>query len=95
MYKKSHQRVLVLQVITAVTFYVVLVISLTARLNLYVISGVLLIKIIVQHLVYYESLKKLSNKDLIWWLIILDPFYYIYLSSLSIAKVFTKKVIWK
>jgi biofilm PGA synthesis N-glycosyltransferase PgaC len=95
MYKKSHQRVLVLQVITAVTFYVVLVISLTARLNLYVISGVLLIKIIVQHLVYYESLKKLSNKDLIWWLIILDPFYYIYLSSLNIAKVFTKKVIWK
>lgn len=95
MYKKSHKQVLVLQAFTGAGFYLFLAISLAFQTNLYYILGVLLFKIIVQHIVYFQSLKKLSNKDLIWGLIILDPFYYIYLTSLSIAKVFTKKVVWK
>jgi glycosyltransferase involved in cell wall biosynthesis len=95
MYKKSHKRVLVLQAFTGAGFYLFLAISLAFKTNIYYILGVLLFKIIVQHIVYFQSLKKLSNKDLIWGLILLDPFYYIYLTSLSIAKVFTKKVVWK
>lgn len=94
-YKPKHKRVLVTQAITGSGFYIFLVLALIVQINLNIILGALLLKIIVQHIVYFQSFKKLSNKDLIWWLIILDPFYYIYLSSLSIAKVFTKKVVWK
>jgi hypothetical protein len=94
-YKPKHKRVLVTQAITGSGFYIFLVLALIVQINLNVILGALLLKIIVQHIVYFQSFKKLSNKDLIWWLIILDPFYYIYLSSLSIVKVFTKKVVWK
>ncbi len=94
-YKNKHKRVLVTQAITGSGFYIFLVLALIAQTNFYIILGALLTKIIVQHIVYFKSLKKLSNKDLIWGIIILDPFYYIYLTSLSIAKVFTKKVVWK
>ena len=94
-YKPKHKRILLTQAITGSGFYIFLVLALIVQINLNIILGALLLKIIVQHIVYFQSFKKLSNKDLIWWLIILDPFYYIYLSSLSIAKVFTKKVVWK
>ena len=94
-YKAQDKKNLTFQTISAVGFYLFLVLCLIFKIELLVVAIVFFIRFFAQIFVYYRSLKKLRNKDLIWWFIILDPFYYIYLTSLSITGVFRKKIAWK
>lgn len=95
MYKSSHKFNLSLQVLSAMGFYLFLTLCLVFKVEPIAVLIVFLLRFFCQIFVYYQSLKKLKCKDLIWWFIILDPFYYIYLILVSLANLFIKKMTWK
>jgi len=94
-YKTQDKKNLTFQTGSAIGFYLFLVLCIIFKIELLVVSIVFFIRFFTQIFVYFKPFKKLRNKDLIWWFIILDPFYYIYLTSLSITGVFRKKIVWK
>ncbi|WP_317040575.1 glycosyltransferase [Pedobacter psychrophilus] len=94
-YKAQDKKNLTFQTGSAIGFYLFLVLCLIFKIELLVVAIVFFIRFFAQIFVYYKALKKLRNKDLIWWFIILDPFYYIYLTSINITGVFRKKTVWK
>jgi glycosyltransferase involved in cell wall biosynthesis len=95
MYKSNHKFNLSLQALSAIGFYLFLTLCLVLKVELIVVLAVFLFRFFCQVFVYYKSLEKLRYKDLVWWFIILDPFYYIYLITVSIANLFIKKMTWK
>lgn len=95
MYKRSHRVNLLLQSFSAAGFYVFFSLCLSYQVELYVVLAVFFIRFLSQLYVYFKPMINLKSKDLRWWFILLDPFYYIYLIALSIASIFTKKVSWK
>ncbi len=95
MYKSNHKFNLSLQALSAVGFYLFLTLCLAFRVEPIAVLIVFLLRFFCQIFVYYQSLKKLKCKDLVWWFIILDPFYYIYLILVSVANLFIKKMTWK
>lgn len=94
-YKSQDKKNLILQNGSAIGFYLFLVLCLVFKMDLLVVALMFFIRFLTQIFVYYQPLKKLKNKDLVWWFIILDPFYYIYLTSVNITGLFRKKITWK
>ncbi len=94
-YKKEHQLKLSIQGLSAVGFYILMICCLSLKIEIAFVSILFAFRFLVQSLVYYKSLIKLRYKDLLAWVIILDPVYYLYLSALSIRGLFKKNVIWK
>ncbi len=94
-YKKDHKVNLSLQAVSAMGFYLFLVLCLSFKVELIAVLVVFLLRFFCQFFVYYRSSEKLKYKDLTWWFIILDPFYYIYLLAVNIANLFIKKMTWK
>lgn len=95
LYKKNHKLNLSFQAISAIGFYVFLTVCLFLNIEPIALGIVFILRLIAQVYVYYRPMHTLKTKDLIWWFILLDPFYYSYLLSLSIAGFFKKKVTWK
>lgn len=95
-YKGAHKRMLSLQIITAVLFYILLALCLLI-FPLYWEGFVLLYltRLLVQLLVYQKSMKALSVLDLLVYLPILDFAYYFYTSFNGIFSIFNRKVVWK
>lgn len=94
-YKKNDKLNLSLQAISAIGFYVFLSLCLIVWVEPIAILIIFILRFFFQIFVYYQSLQKLKYKDLVWWFIILDPFYYIYLITVSMATLFIKKTTWK
>lgn len=94
-YKKEDKAKLSLQGVSAYLFYVFLIACLILKIELIFVGILFGLRLITQSVVYYKSLYKLRYKDLLGWIIILDPIYYLYLSILSIRSLFRKKIIWK
>lgn len=79
-YKKKHQWMLATQLITAILFYLLLIINvLLFPLLWYVALGVYLVRYLCQLIIFTNIYKKLAVKDLIAWLPILDLFFYFYI----------------
>lgn len=95
MYKSNHKVNLSLQALSAMGFYIFLTLCVVCKVEIIAVLIIFLLRFVFQFYVYYQSLEKLKYKDLAWWFIILDPFYYIYLIVVSIANLFIKKMIWK
>lgn len=95
MYKSNHKLNLSLQAISAMGFYLFLVLCVVFKVELIAVLAVFILRFATQFFVYYQSAEKLKCKDLLWCLMILDPFYYIYLITVSIANLFIKKMTWK
>lgn len=95
LYKSNHKLNLSLQALSAMGFYLFFTLCLVFKVELIVVLVIFIFRFACQFFVYYQSLEKLKYKDLVWWLIILDPFYYIYLITVSIANFFIKKMTWK
>ncbi len=94
-YKKQHRVNLFLQVGSATGFYIFFIVCLFLKVELIIVGIIFLFRLSMQILVFYKPMELLRNKDLIWWFILLDPFYYIYLIALSFVGLFRKKVAWK
>ncbi|WP_270089516.1 glycosyltransferase [Sphingobacterium sp. SYP-B4668] len=80
LYKKKHQRMLGIQLISAALFYISLltIVSVFPYMWHYVV-GAYFIRLITQILVFRPIYKKLAVHDLIWWLPFLDLYYYFYI----------------
>lgn len=94
-YKKQHKRRLTIQAVSAIGFYTLLIICLSLKIELVFVGILFVLRLLIQSIVFYKSLLKLRYKDLLGWIIILDPFYYIYIVALSIRGLFSKKIVWK
>ncbi|MRX45997.1 glycosyltransferase [Pedobacter puniceum] len=94
-YKASHQRSLSLQVISAISFYMLLLACYVLQIEVIIISVLLFLRLLAQIFIFYKSMLRLKSKDLIYWVLILDLLYYLYLSILSIRGLFRKKIVWK
>lgn len=94
-YKKEHKLQLSMQAVSAIGFYVLLAVCLSLKIEIVFVGVLFVLRLLVQSLVFYKSLLKLRNKDLVGWIIIIDPIYYLYLSALSIRGLFKKNIIWK
>lgn len=79
-YKKSHQRMLGMQLISAFAFYIMLIVCLVSFPSLWYIGvSVFFLRYICQLIVFSSIYKKLAVRDLLVWLLILDVFYYFYI----------------
>lgn len=94
-YKKEHKIKLSIQGISAIGFYTLLIVCLSFNIEIIFIGILFVLRLLVQSLVFYKSLLKLRYKDLVGWIIILDPVYYMYLSALSVRGLFKKNIVWK
>lgn len=95
LYKKHHQFNLGLQAISSIGFYLLLIICLSLKIELIALGSIFFLRFLAQLYTYYKPMLSLRNKDLYWWFLLLDPFYYIYLTALSFAGFFRKKTTWK
>ncbi len=94
-YRARDKRVLSVQAVSGALFYLLLMVLIILKAQWWVLSGIYLIRHIIQLLIWYPALKKLSNKDLVWWLPALDLCYNFFIIALSIISSFKKKVQWK
>lgn len=94
-YRTEHKRILTLQVLSAVFFYIFLAILIVLKAQWWVLLGIFLIRFISQLVIYGKALKQLHYKDLVYGLLFLDIIYYFYVLTLGIVSVFKKKVQWK
>lgn len=82
LYKKKHQRMLGIQLITAALFYLTLLVSAVLFPTMwYYMVGAYFMRLVVQILVFRPIYKKLVVPDLIWWLPLLDLYYYFYICT--------------
>lgn len=95
-YKKRHQRMLGTQLITALLFYICLIVCLALFPSLwYLPVGAYFLRLICQLLVFRPIYKKLAVSDLLVWLPILDLYYYFYICFNGLFNRSKKQVAWK
>lgn len=79
-YKKSHQRMLGTQLITAFAFYIMLIVCIACYPSLWYIGvSLFFLRYICQLIVFSSIYNKLAVRDLLVWLLVLDVFYYFYI----------------
>jgi glycosyltransferase involved in cell wall biosynthesis len=94
-YKNHHKKMLSLQIVSAILFYLLMGVLLIIKADWWLIVSVYSIRLLVQIIVYLPALKRLKYADLIWFLPLFDFIYYIYIMLLSFITLFRKKVEWK
>lgn len=95
-YKKSHQRMLGTQLITAFLFYVMLIVCIACYPSLWFVGvGMFLLRYLCQLITFSSIYKKLTVKDLLAWLLILDVFYYFYICLNGLFNRKKKQQSWK
>ncbi|MBD3748704.1 MAG: glycosyltransferase [Sphingobacteriales bacterium] len=94
-YKKQHKVYLSLQASSAICFYALGFTGLILSIEPYFLLGAFLLRFLIQFYIFYKPVGRFQNKDLLWWFILLDPFYYIYLTGLNVVGLFSKKISWK
>lgn len=95
LYKNKHRRMLSFEALSGFFFYVALVLCIVFKVQLPIIAGLYIARLIAQIIVYIKSAKKLTGKDLIWYLPFLDLLYYVYLNVFGLIGTFVKTIQWK
>lgn len=95
-YKPGHRRMLALQLVSAVLFYLACVVSLAVLPHYWpYVLGMYLLRLTAQLLVYYPIMAKLRAKRLFWWLPLADVFFYFYICINGFFALFKSDVQWK
>lgn len=96
MYRASHRWMLATQLISAVLFYLSVVICVVMLPELWeLFVGILLIRWLVLTLTFESVMKKLQVADLLIWLPLLDLFFYFYIVLNGFFAFFRKNINWK
>ncbi len=91
-YKSSHKAFLGVFYAANLLFYVSIIALLIVDLNLWqIVLGVYLVKLICQCVVYFLVFKKLKYQNLIWFIIILDFLFVIYIYVFGTIGLFAKQ----
>lgn len=95
-YKKSHQRMLGTQLATAFLFYTTLLICVALFPGLwYLALGAFLLRYLCQIIVFRPIFRKLQVTDLLFWLPVLDCFFYFYICLNGLFNRGKKQRSWK
>lgn len=96
LYKRSHQRMLGTQLISAFLFYVMLIVCIAYYPPLWHIGvGMFFLRYLCQLITFSSIYRKLAVKDLLPWLLILDLFYYFYICLNGLFNRKKKQKSWK
>src|SRR5690606_20297974 len=76
LYKRQHKNMLVAQGVSGLFFYLSLIALILLKAQWWLLLSVYLLRLTVQLVVYIPSFRKLSCRDLLWWLPLLDIIYY-------------------
>lgn len=95
-YKKRHQRMLGIQLVSAVLFYVTLIaVAIAFPIFWYVPLTAYLLRLFTQWAIFSSIYRKLEVKELIWWLPLVDFIYYFYICINGLFSRKKKKISWK
>ncbi|OYD43930.1 glycosyltransferase [Sphingobacterium cellulitidis] len=96
LYKGRHQSMLGIQLVTALLFYIAIIVAVAVSPSYwYIALAAYLIRLICQFLVFNPIYKKLAVSDLLIWLPILDLYYYFYICFNGLFNRSKKQVSWK
>ncbi len=94
-YKNSDKWLLTIQGGAGILFYLLLIVLIILKAQWWLLLGIYILRLLIQTIVYYPVMKKLSCKDLMWWFPALDLSYNFFTIVLSIVSLFKKKIKWK
>lgn len=94
-YKRNNRILITLDALSGFLFYTFLIVLLFLKFEPWAVAGIFVFRLVVQCIVYPEIFKKLKATDLIWWLPVLDLFYYVYLNVFGVVGSVTKNLKWK
>jgi len=94
-YKKQHKFLLASFYISQLGFWILLIALLLVNVHWPIILGVLILRLLIQYIVYYKSAKKLDELDLLWLIPFLELFLIFTQLSIFSLNVFSKPTNWK
>ena len=96
MYKSRHKWMLATQLLSAILFYVSLIVSFVLLPSLwYIPLALYLLRLIAQYSVYSYSFRKLAVRDLLLWLPLLDILFYFFICLNGLFNRNRKQTSWK
>jgi biofilm PGA synthesis N-glycosyltransferase PgaC len=95
LYKNKHRRMLSFDAISGSLFYILIILCFIFKYEPLLALGLFVFRLILQLIIYVKIFKKLSGKDLIWYLPIFDIIYYMYLNVFGLIGTFLKTTQWK
>ena len=94
-YKKQHKLLLAAFYISQISFWILLMVLLILKIFWPIVLGVLLIRLIIQFVVFYKSAKKLDEMDLLWLFPFLEVFLIFTQLGIFSMNIFSKPASWK
>lgn len=94
-YKRKHKRMLSLDALSGILFYVLLALCLIFNFEPWLAIGLFMLRLIIQLVIYSKLFRLLDGKYLVWYLPFFDLLYYIYLNTFGVLGTFIKTTQWK
>ncbi|WP_026837809.1 glycosyltransferase [Gillisia sp. JM1] len=94
-YKKKHKFLLVSFFVSQIGFWILLISLLLLKIHWPIVLGILILRLLIQYIVYYKSAKKLDEMDLLWLIPFLEVFLIFTQLSIFSMNVFSKPTNWK
>lgn len=95
LYKSRHKRLLTLDALTGLVFYIMFFVCLFYKPACMIAGGMFILRWLLQIIVYRKQFKLLKGNDLLWALPFFDMVYYFYLNIFGLAGTLTKTTKWK
>ncbi len=94
-YKKSDKRMLSLDALSGILFYILLTLCLVFNFEPWLVLGLFMFRLIFQVIIYHKIFNRLDGNQLLWYLPIFDVVYYSYLNIFGLIGTFIKTTQWK
>lgn len=95
LYKSRHRWRLSMQALSGTFFYLMLIVLLSLKIEVWLVLGLYLFRLILQMTMYTPIFRKLRAADLVIWIPLLDVVYYFYLNIFGIIGLFSTSKRWK
>jgi len=95
LYQNKHRRFLSVDALSGFLFYVLMIVFIALRFEIWLALGFFAFRLIFQVWIYKRVFNKLRCADIIWWLPFLDIIYYLYLNIFGLIGTFSKTRQWK
>ncbi|QQL51502.1 glycosyltransferase [Mucilaginibacter ginkgonis] len=95
MYKTRHKRLLTLDAFTGLLFYAALFVCIGNPITLYSALGMLVLRWLLQLIIYIKPFKHFWGKDLLWLMPFYDLFYYLSINVFGLMGAFGRTKKWK
>lgn len=94
-YQGRHRKMLTIDALSGFVYYILLITLIVSNFYPLITFGIFILRLALQLFVYIRIFKKLNAKDLLFYLPVLDIFYYFYLNVFGLIGTFVKTTQWK